>query len=119
MKRTLYDWLEVAENASPEVIRGAFKFLAQKYHPDKNPQNPGLAASRLREITAAFNTLSDPTARAIYDRWLERQRSTNPDFERRKPRASDRRLREATEKRKSNSETGTRDGSGKGVDTWV
>ncbi len=119
MKRTHYDCLQVAENASPEVIRGAFKFLAQKYHPDKNPQNPELAASKLREITEAFNTLSDPTTRAIYDRWLERQRSTNPEFERRRPQASGHRSGKAKTKRKTDSEDSTRDGSGTGVDTWV
>ena len=119
MKRTYYDWLEVAENASPEVIRGAFKFLAQKHHPDKNRDNPELAAARLREITAAFKTLSDPTARASYDRWLEDQRSTNPQFERRRPQASDRRSREAEKKRKTDPDGSRRGGPGEGVDTWV
>jgi len=119
MKRTYYDWLEVAENASPEVIRGAFKFLAQKYHPDKNPDTSELAAGRLREITAAFKTLSDPTARANYDRWLEGQRSTNPHFERRRSQASDRRSRGAEKTRKTDPDSSSRDGPGDGVDTWV
>lgn len=119
MKRTHYDWLEVAENASAEVIRGAFKFLAQKYHPDKNPHDRELAAIKLREITAAFKALSDPAARADYDRWLERQRSTNPEFERRRSQVFDRGYRKAEKKRPNDPESDTRDGPGKGVDTWV
>ena len=38
--RTHYDNLKVARNAPPEVIRAAYKALAQKYHPDRNSNNP-------------------------------------------------------------------------------
>lgn len=122
MKQTLYEWLEIAESASPEVIRGAFKFLAQKYHPDKNLQDPESAALMLREITAAFHTLSNPTARAEYDRWLKRQRFSNPDYERRRSRASGRRSGDAKRKNKTDaggSERSDRGDRGDGVDTWV
>ncbi|MEL7044416.1 MAG: DnaJ domain-containing protein [Pseudomonadota bacterium] len=112
MQRTHYDWLEIAENASPEVIRGAFKYLAQKNHPDKNRQNRELAESRLREITAAFKVLSNPEARAKYDRWLKRQRFSNPNFERRRSRTA--------KKYKETRSTGEkRSTSTKRVDTWV
>jgi curved DNA-binding protein CbpA len=71
MARTHYEWLEIAENASPEVVRGAFKYLVQRWHPDKNPDNPGLARLILREINEAFEVLSNPDARRKYDLWLK------------------------------------------------
>ena len=112
MQRTHYDWFEIAENASPEVIRGAFKYLAQKNHPDKNRQNRELAERRLREITAAFGVLSNPQTRAKYDLWLKRQRSTNPNFERR-------RSSTAKKYKDTRSKGEKRSASTKRVDTWV
>jgi DnaJ-class molecular chaperone len=84
MAKTHYDWLEVAETASTAVVKGAFKFLVQKLHPDKNPENPELTRLQMREISIAFQTLSDPVSRARYDRWLSEQRRNNPAFDRRR-----------------------------------
>lgn len=72
--RTHYDNLHVSEKASPEVIKGAYKALAQKWHPDKHPNQREKAERYFKIITRAFEVLSDPRARAEYDAWLAEQR---------------------------------------------
>lgn len=66
VKQSLYDVLEVSRSASPAVIRAAYKSLAQRLHPDKNPDNPD-AENQLKLINHAYETLSDPSQRAAYD----------------------------------------------------
>jgi hypothetical protein len=61
-----YEILEVSQNASPEVIKAAYKSLMQRYHPDKNPDNAEIAAHALN-VVQAFEVLSDPNKRAAYD----------------------------------------------------
>jgi curved DNA-binding protein CbpA len=73
--RTHYDNLHVSEKASPEVIKGAYKALTQKWHPDKNPDQREKAERYFKIITRSFEVLSDPKARAEYDAWLEVQRT--------------------------------------------
>ena len=75
--RTHYDNLHVSEKASPEVIKGAYKALAQKWHPDKHPNQREKAERYFKIITRAFEVLSDPETRAEYDAWLSSQRSTH------------------------------------------
>ena len=65
MKRTLYEVLEISANASPEVMRAAFRVLTQRYHPDKNKGED--ADQMMAEINKAYLTLSDPVSRAEYD----------------------------------------------------
>ena len=56
---THYDNLKVARNAPPEVIRAAYKALAQKYHPDRNSNNPD--SERIMVIiNTSYEVLSDP-----------------------------------------------------------
>lgn len=62
---TLYDILEVSPKASPEVIRGAFRGLAVKYHPDKNKQ-PN-ASMMFRRVKMAYDVLSDEEKKKEYD----------------------------------------------------
>jgi DnaJ-class molecular chaperone len=71
-RNTLYDLLEVSPNASPEVIKAAYRQLALKYHPDKQPdaRSRQLAEERMKQINAAYDILSDPARRAEYDRQL-------------------------------------------------
>lgn len=76
--RTHYDNLHVSEKASPEVIRGAYKALAQKWHPDKHPDQREKAERYFKIITRAFDILSDPKLRVEYDAWLVAQRSAEP-----------------------------------------
>ena len=71
---THYDSLKVARNAPIDVIRAAYKVLAQRYHPDKNPSPD--AQRIMKTINAAYDVLSDPRRRAEYDAWIDEQSRT-------------------------------------------
>jgi curved DNA-binding protein CbpA len=71
---THYDNLKVARNAPVEVIEAAFRALAQKYHPDRNPN--GNAARIMGMINAAHGVLSDPEQRRRHDEWIHQMEST-------------------------------------------
>lgn len=61
-----YARLNIEEGASEDEIKTAFRRLALKYHPDKNPGDP--EAERLfKEVAAAYDALSDPIKRGSYD----------------------------------------------------
>lgn len=66
-KQDYYDVLGVPRNASPEEIKKAFRQLAMKYHPDRNKQKD--AEARFKAINEAYEVLSDPERRAMYDRF--------------------------------------------------
>jgi curved DNA-binding protein CbpA len=66
----LYKTLQVDADAEPDVIRAAYRVLAAKNHPDV-----GGSAQRMSAINQAWTVLSDPAARAAYDR--ERRLRTN------------------------------------------
>lgn len=70
-----YDTLQVARNAGPEVIRGAYRYLTQKWHPDKNTDRPEEAEQKIRIINEAYRVLSDPVLRREHDLWIDRRRS--------------------------------------------
>eukprot|EP01128_Nolandella_sp_AFSM9_P004491 TRINITY_DN2021_c0_g1_i2.p1 TRINITY_DN2021_c0_g1~~TRINITY_DN2021_c0_g1_i2.p1 ORF type:complete len:412 (+),score=97.80 TRINITY_DN2021_c0_g1_i2:60-1295(+) len=63
-----YDLLGVPPDASSSVIKKAFYKGAQKYHPDKNPDNPE-ALDKFKEINEAYEVLSDPEKRNTYDQF--------------------------------------------------
>src|SRR5919204_4678986 len=65
-QRDYYQLLGVAENASTDEIKKAFRRLAKQYHPDRNPNN-AQAAERFKEINEAHDVLSDPEKRKKYD----------------------------------------------------
>lgn len=69
---THYDSLGVSRDAQPEVIKAAYKALASKYHPDKNPNNSD-AEQMMKSINEAYEVLSDPSRRAQYDQWIDAQ----------------------------------------------
>ena len=72
MIHTHYDNLKVAHNAPPEVIRAAYKSLALKFHPDRNPENS--EATRIMAIiNASYNVLSDTEKRQQHDKWIARR----------------------------------------------
>ncbi|XP_039123860.1 chaperone protein dnaJ 20, chloroplastic-like [Dioscorea cayenensis subsp. rotundata] len=70
---SFYDLLGISEGGSLEEIKRAYKKMARKYHPDVSP--PDLASEYTRrfiELQEAYETLSDPGRRAMYDRDLAR-----------------------------------------------
>jgi len=66
--RDYYDVLGVNRGASSEEIKKAFKKLAMKYHPDRNPDNPKVEES-FKEGKAAYDILSDSQKKAAYDQY--------------------------------------------------
>lgn len=68
--RTYYDILDVSIDADATTIRKAYLKKSLKYHPDKNKNNEEEAKSKFIEIGQAYEILSDPTKRRVYDREL-------------------------------------------------
>uniref|UniRef100_A0A0K8TPE7 Putative dnaj-class molecular chaperone n=1 Tax=Tabanus bromius TaxID=304241 RepID=A0A0K8TPE7_TABBR len=64
-----YKVLEVSRSASEPEIKKAYRKLALKWHPDKNPDNPDEANRRFKEISEAYEVLSDEKKRRIYDQY--------------------------------------------------
>ncbi len=69
MKENFYKILGVPENATQDEIKKAYRKLALKYHPDRNRNNPD-AEEKFKQITEAYEVLSDPKKRAQYDAML-------------------------------------------------
>jgi molecular chaperone DnaJ len=67
-KRDYYEILAVGRNATDQEIKSAYRRLAVKYHPDKNP-NDATAEEKFKEAAEAYSVLSDPEQRRRYDRF--------------------------------------------------
>lgn len=67
-KNDYYKILEVERNAAPEEIKKAYRRLALKYHPDRNPNNKE-AEEKFKEAAEAYSVLIDTEKRSIYDRF--------------------------------------------------
>ncbi|MES2768455.1 MAG: DnaJ domain-containing protein, partial [Bdellovibrionota bacterium] len=69
-----YKILGVAKGASEDEVKKAYRKLAMKYHPDKNP-NDKVAEDKFKEISRAYETLKDPKRRKLYDQF-----GSNPSY---------------------------------------
>ena len=67
-KRDFYDILGVNRDASDDEIKKAYRKLAMKYHPDRNPDNPK-AEDHFKEVKEAYEILSDGQKRTAYDQY--------------------------------------------------
>ena len=67
-RRDYYDVLGVSRSSSDKEIRNAYRKLARKHHPDLNP-NDKAAEARFKEVSEAYEVLSDPEKRKKYDRF--------------------------------------------------
>ena len=81
-EKTLYEILEVSENASPEIIEKAYKTLAKKYHPDLQEEaNKSRAEAMMKKINEAYDVLGNEEKRKAYNAELEAKREQE-EFER-------------------------------------
>lgn len=67
-KRDYYEVLGVSKNADAKEIKRAYRKLAKKYHPDTNPDDKE-AEQRFKEVTEAYNVLSDSEKKKLYDQF--------------------------------------------------
>src|SRR5262245_51853829 len=67
-KRDYYEVLGVERGASAEDIKKAYRKLAVKFHPDKNPGDKA-AEEKFKELGEAYEALADPQRRAAYDQY--------------------------------------------------
>lgn len=68
MKIDYYEVLGLSRDADDKTIKSAFRRLAMKYHPDKNPGDK-IAEQKFKELGEAYEVLKDPQKRAAYDRY--------------------------------------------------
>ena len=67
-KRDYYEVLGISRSADKDAIKKAYRKMAKKYHPDSNEGNPD-AEEKFKEVTEAYNVLSDPEKKNLYDQF--------------------------------------------------
>lgn len=68
-KRDYYEVLGISRSASQDEIKKAYRRLALRYHPDKNPDNSKEAEEKFKEVSEAYKVLSDSEKRQIFDQY--------------------------------------------------
>lgn len=71
MGKDYYKILGVTKNASAEELKKAYRKMALKWHPDRNPDNPAKATEMFKEIGEAWDVLSDEKKKKVYDQYGE------------------------------------------------
>ncbi|KAF6147041.1 hypothetical protein GIB67_036760 [Kingdonia uniflora] len=66
-----YKVLQVDRSAKDDDLKKAYRKLAMKWHPDKNPNNKKESETKFKQISEAYDVLSDPQKRAVYDQFGE------------------------------------------------
>lgn len=69
MTEDYYKLLGVSKSVNEKDLKKAYRKLAMKYHPDRNKDNEEEASAKFKEISEAYNILSDPEKRSIYDKF--------------------------------------------------
>jgi curved DNA-binding protein CbpA len=78
-----YQVLGVSTRASLDDIKKAYRAKAKEYHPDKNPDDPEAAADKFRRVVEAFELLSEPAHKRLYDQQRQQRRHPNNNNRRR------------------------------------
>ena len=76
--RDPYQVLGLTRSASAEEIKAAYRKLAKQYHPDLNQDDPK-AKEKFQQVQTAFDVLSDPKKRELYERSLQFNQDAPPD----------------------------------------
>ena len=68
-KKDYYEILGVSKTATDDELKKAYRHLAKKYHPDANPDNKKEAEAKFKEVNEAYEVLSNPQKRKMYDQF--------------------------------------------------
>lgn len=83
---TLYEILEINETATQDEVKKAYKTLALKHHPDKNPNSKEQSEAKFKQIALAYEVLGDGEKRSQYNRKLaDQKRAKGPDADIKSP----------------------------------
>ncbi len=79
MAKDFYQVLGLKRDADEKAIKGAYRKLAREHHPDVNPNNAG-AEAKFKQISEAFQVLSDPEKRKLYDQFGDDFDKVSPEY---------------------------------------